>query len=553
MGGMRSRALLGSICLLCVAVGLFLMRRPNGRETRAAIESDAVSPLRPLETRLTREIAERDPLLEAAGVLAAPPSLRTEVLVTTVEGVGIPGASIVQLPECSALGVTAAEGGLTLPTRQLSGRVLSVSAEGFVPTTVSAPAQPGPRVEVCLRAGWSIHGLVLDPTGVPLSGLRVVGVDPTRFLGAEAVRRTVSGIPELRTAMTDELGRFQLCGLDSSLAYKILVGGRGYFSFEPFAEPVLPSEEAYVEITAERLFGIKIVCRRGDGTPPRLGPSLSGAWRGQVRSSVPDARQALAGEWTGELLGIADGRAESPYDVVAYFCSRMDRSSVPFWFTASLPGYAPIDLELEARRAVDHLEDHRLTLEVTVDEVGSVAVLAAPSSLVDEVLPSAGPGGGCRLTLVDPSRGTTIDCALDPIVAGLHVIEGVPLGRYEAVFRAPHQLMRYPEFGQPPLLLEVAGSPAEFSLPLEHWGSIGFDINDPRGLSYAGALRGTLTRTRGEESDEFHFEGRPYVLPLLPEGEYRLELHGLDLEGEDERTLDVVAGKRSEALFRLAP
>jgi hypothetical protein len=402
-----------------------------------------------------------------------------------------------------------------------------------------------------LRPGWEINGIVLSPDELPApSGVKVVGVDPARFLDPRALELADHGIPVLQVTTTDDFGHFRLQGLDPLMAYMIYVVGKGLFSFDPFGTAVAPNTSSFLEVHAQYLYGIKLVFRDAGDAPPKLAPGLSGRWHGQARPLGPEVRSGFAGPWTARLIGL-DQQGEdgaSSYDRVFFFQSSLARRvSIQFEFESALPGYDKISAQVDAPLVTDRLLVRRFEIRQSCDGFGSVMIVASPTAMIATVLASAGPNGGCRLQLRDVVADSQIETLIDAFSGGTAVVDGIPKGEYEGTILAPHQLVRYAGSGAGGMRIRIGDELAILDLPLSEWGGLEIQIATTSGTRYDGSLTATLTRVRGGESDELHFKAPPFFVPLLPAGDYTLKLHHPAFSGSAEMPVLIRQGTATKS------
>jgi hypothetical protein len=357
----------------------------------------------------------------------------------------------------------------------------------------------------------------------------------------------------LQIATTDDLGHFRLAGLDPLMGYMLYVAGKGLISFDPLGPGVSPSTSSFVEVHAKFLYGTKLVFRDADGSPPKLAPGLNGRWHGDAKAlDTGRVTPVFAGPWLARLIGLDEqSDLDSTYDRVCYFQSSVAQSAaVVFEFASALPGYDGISARIDAPLVVDALSVQRLAISQSCDGFGSVVVAGTPTEGMKDILAAAGLNGGCRLRLRDVAGAIEIEAPIRSFPDGAAVIDGIPHGEYEATFLAPHQLMRFP-MSATGMTLGIGHDPAAIRLPLSEWGGLSIDVETAGGFGYDGCLSGTLTRVRGGESDELRFAAPPYFVPLLPAGDYVLELRQLEFRGSAQATVEIQQGRATRTSFRI--
>jgi len=130
----------------------------------------------------------------------------------TASGRPLPGA-MVELRSSENLSAVTNPAGTATFTGVASG-IASVHAQapGFAPARqlVMVPVTPGPQpvqVRLALSGGAAVNGIVVDDTGRPVAGARVLAVDIDRLIDLQDARRD--------GALSDEQGRFSIAALPS--------------------------------------------------------------------------------------------------------------------------------------------------------------------------------------------------------------------------------------------------------------------------------------------------------------------------------------------------
>jgi hypothetical protein len=439
------------------------------------------------------------------------------------------GAVVTALTSGTRIGVTGPTGELSLLGAELGSGEISITAEGFVPSEVHLPQPPPLRTLVRLEEGSQITGMVLDPHGLPLgSGVTVMAVDSPYYFDDRALALTLSGTPLISLAHTDENGIFVLRGLAPARKVRLFCAGKGYASFDE-RKAFAPGPDVYVEIQALPVYGVMLAFHDAAGRQPSLAP-MEGRWQGSV-APLAHADPLFTTRLTEELLGLEAGCNGSPgyYDKpLIYTVHEESGDSIALRYRAELPGYAPVDVLVDASRAVGCLQRHEVVLEETCEGFGQFTVVLEPPGRASSLLDSVSAGRECKLHLREVSSGKVLEMRLKSLApAGFEVIRGVPYGEYSVTFVGPHQLFAYPDNFRAAMNLRVGPNPATLEIDLPETGTLEMEVWKADGSAYRGPLAGTHLRLDGDQLDAFYFSSGPYRIPLLPTGDYRIALDNL--------------------------
>jgi protocatechuate 3,4-dioxygenase beta subunit len=228
-----------------------------------------------------------------AVILRMRPSAKIAVAVRAEDGKPVAGA-LVELRDLAAITAISDDKGVATLRGVGAGRhTLKVSAEGyastFVDTASSGEHGYETHLDVTLRAGAAIAGIVVDPSGAPVEGAKVL---------PESLSRWGDGFDaRLDAVLTDAKGRWRLTGLPRET-----MRVRAYHAeFAPAASPPIllaetPSREG-VTIMLDR--GAKLRGRVVDGTgAPVAGAEIrvatGGLSSGPLRRASADAKGEFA-------------------------------------------------------------------------------------------------------------------------------------------------------------------------------------------------------------------------------------------------------------------
>lgn len=454
---------------------------------------------------------------------------KSTIQVLSTDGAPVPEATVSFANSWQLIGRTDKNGLLYCDSGSGLRRRVLVTAHGFAPEYSLLGKAVSTTTTILLRPAWSLSGHVVDSAGRPVgSGVRVLAVGHNDQLLEADILASLTGAGPLSVAVTNDMSEFSLSGLRDGDSYHIYAGGEGYCSANSFAPPIMKAGSSRQQIvTVSPVYGARIVIRDAAGGPLLLGESLSGSWHGTPVPAVDDARIVVSGNWTAALLGLpASATSRSVFEKVFFFETKFDHGlQIPIVYEATFPGYEPARVTIEAKRALADVTQHSIRLERVTDTFGVVNIWLDPVEHVSSVIPDE-LGDRCpQLYLTELQDGKLLRAQLQGIARGFEDVTGVPAGDYFAVFRAPHQLFRFPRVPeQGPTVLSISKMPSELRVPIHGLGALRIAVLEPSGSEYAGPLSGTHVRTKGQEADDFYFSAPPYTIPLLPEGEYSLDV-----------------------------
>lgn len=442
----------------------------------------------------------------------------------------VAGALVTGLAEAKGnlIGSTSSDGGVLLTPKEFGSEGLAIMAEGFISTEVAiAPPFPD-QVDVHLARGAAISGFVLDTEGLPArEGMTVMAVSPLYYFDDRALGLTLSGSPLIPLTYTDTNGQFMLSGLNPDLHYRLFAAGHGLVAFDEKLTAMPGTVD--VELTARPVYGV-LVCPRDEfGNPPK-----AARLEGQLDSATSEAQHAHilhASKWTPRLLGVDRvTEAQAPYyDRYLFFTTERDLGdSIPIRYRLRIPGYEPVDAELNALRLADRVPVQQQLVKRTCAGFGKVTVVVTPPSRVDALLRAVSSGRECRLLLREIVMGHRFEARLKDLApSGMELIDGVPYGDYAVTFVAPHSLFAYPDNNHAPVMVRIGPEPALLDVPISAFGTIELRILTADHHLYSGPVLGSHVRLDNSQMDVFYFSTPPYRIPLMPGAEYRMELDNL--------------------------
>jgi hypothetical protein len=567
-----------SVFLVVIGLALVVRTALHSVHGTAAIDAgaephggaNAASPLRvsaPEDSATgasTREAATSDVAPEVGA--PAPEAPSRELLVLDPAGAPISGAACSLAPSWSVVATTNGAG--EARAKELVGPIeLVIRASGWAVRRLQLPGgeRSDEKVTVVLRPGGWIVGKVEGPLGSPVgAGVHVLALPPAAFQTAAHLDAARGGRGPLVATTTDERGEFAIGGLEVGVAHRLFAGAPGWIQADPFRPPAVARAEAedfaplepFVTVPLKCAYGVEVVLQDA-GRALRTSPRLRGPWAGTPRPVDARARVVPVELAAHLVLGAEPPAAHGSFHRRRFvFAADQDLGdALDLSFDVAVPGHAPVQASLVAARLSREFPVHVVPLARVTEGFGAIVVhteLTAP--LADLVAQSS--AGQPVLHLTDLVSGQRSSVDLDAPGSGVERIEGVPFGSYAAVFEAPGQLLRFPAEGDPPCVLEVGEADAPFHVPLASLGALVLDPCTPDGNLASGPIMVGLIRLRpdadadeGGESCVLLLRRRPYAVPYLPPGDYRVEL--LVPEGAPLARVEVVASRVTRVTARL--
>jgi len=204
--------------------------------------------------------------------------------------------------------------------------------------------------------------------------------------------------------------------------------------------------------------------------------------------------------------------------------------SIDLTLDAAIPGYVLIRELLTASRIESTIQKRIVALARVDSSFGVIEVRFSPlESIPSTALEAMSSAGTPILQLTDLVSGQHSIVELSGIARGFDRIEGIPFGSYSVVFEAPGQLMRFPPADGPPFVPVVGALDAELEVPVGSLGCIHLDPTASDGASHAGPIMVGVARLDLESGQEVTsgvlvLRCRPYAIPFLPSGTYRVDL-----------------------------
>jgi|GEM_PF-4474034 len=508
-------------------------RGPAGREDdrasilRIEVSRSAPTAVHPLDT------GENDVRLSKP--------LRQQVLAVRIvddNGAPIPGAVCRQAPAWSVIG-TADQSGRTKVALENEQGDITITAPKFAVRHCELPRyRDGSEVIVVLEQEGVILGRAVDTLGRPaVEGLRVVAQPLGAAPEGDSLLRALDGGGPVKGCTTSADGTFRLEGLILGERYQILVAGNGLLGV---ARQVISAPASTVDasdgvvVSLSTVYGIILNVLEEGGEALRLSPLLRGRWVGTPRPLDSSVGIVPADGLIPLLLGrpgSGDYRG-GPYSRLFLFVTSAPLGdSIDLKFQAQVPGYQEFDGLVAARRVTSSVAkvDIELAREVG-GGFGALELRLMPLEFADTALPSPPNQSQLpELVLTDVETGKELHAELSEIGRGFQRIEGVPYGVYRARFSGPGRFFEWRGADEGPVFVNVGPQTAEFEVDIRGLGSFQLKGRFADGTGYSGPIRGVIYRlvdASPEPVDSAHFSlaRRPYCLPFIPSGDYRVEL-----------------------------
>ena len=479
---------------------------------------------------------------------ALEPTLVIKVL--GVDGVGIAGAALHAVCHglSSALGSTNADGSLPVQAQECMGLKIAASALGFGEGSAPASDAVAGILEITLAVEAILDGqLMLEGTPIARQDVSVYAWRSDDRPPSEELLSCPNNM-RLRNTKTALDGSFSLRGLTRGVGYTLVAAGNGMVSTSPIGNqrpaidrPALPVEYVYA---------LSVQVSDQNRKPLRTQDQLYGggiSWP----SDIPGMRALGRQEPAVNLLGIPRGQLYG--NVQASFLllgrSAQLRESVgPALVNVAIPGYELVYSEVAiplhmggppqaSLIKLDPLPDARWgKIELYMDGLFEPADVSTRGAYV------------ARLRLDDLALGKPIgDLCLWQLAPGLNSFEGIPGGEYKCVFLNKERFDRQPDAESGEWLIVVGEVPAKVHVDASRYGALELLVLNANGTLHAGKLSVMLRPQLidGEPAaNPLYLEKSPYVIPLLPEGVYKVDFLEPRMAVADAMEILIRAGQR---------
>jgi len=478
------------------------------------------------EEGISREIEDIDtaaPTMEPGAALNEAP---LKVNVKHSNGDSVPGIDVTVIDLESQLGImsqTDDQGIASFLTPPSSGYAIAKSVgEVSEPTFFEFPEnhEGSLVVNILFPSQRKVWGTVSDYLGQAIPGARVIAVPLSMGFSVDALAQQISDGTWLGAETTsDESGRFEIL-IPSTQSVSLVSGVAGYAQDAgkyPVAHPNQPNS---IKVVLTPVYGILAQFQLEGLTGDWDWSIFSGAMYPNFPMPVrAPSRISLA------LSGISEtwsGFRAWPYiSILTLIEQDLELLDVPATLRGEIPGFESFDVQLSIRRLSEVLSAEIIQLRDKSAGRGSLSLSFHGMARPDFVPTNRDRARG---TLYLSSDGEDpLSAPIWNLYSGPVAIHGIPVGRYRVFFRdSVRTQMATPEW------VDIqAGGNAEVSIEFPDVGSIELDLRLESGNEFLGkatsVVIGPLDSDASREFRYWHL-GRPYVLDLLPQGEYLLKI-----------------------------
>jgi hypothetical protein len=428
--------------------------------------------------------------------------------------------------------------------------LLAVEARGFATYRKYLDLRFGDECKVELAPSRAIRGRAVTESGAPApSGLAVYAcaIRQHRFSLAQRIQHSLSGLPSLASATTEEGGFFEISGLDRNGTYALICGGRGWICRRS-NHRVAPEHTEPVTLTVWRGYAcvLTFVSDFGVDIPAHLTPRLTYAAEPFGNKSYVVA--AGANSWEGDLLqyGCDWDFVYQDWRRQMFLVAAADPNLPAQRFESEIEvaGFVDTRCEIELAPVVpEFMTESQVTLSQRASGFGQVEASFDISYQL-----STAPGEVWRPAIMwvlqsvdDP--GLRFEYAVDRPSKGPVVARGLPWGRYSSSLGANRgswapdpDAVRFVDVGQ---------EPSKLRFDARRSGCLHVSITN-RNLPPGGSLEAFLVREDGSGVNAIFFSP-PYVVECAEPGRFILVIrkHFRDRDDVECRVDDVtiVAGQ----------
>lgn len=414
------------------------------------------------------------------------------------------------------------------------GTTVLARHESFAPTWCSVQdASRAGEILLDMDSASRLRGRVIEHgSGLPVPAVGVFAVAAGESLSQQDWDSPVGGEGRILESVTGEDGTFEIPGIRPGSGYLVHASGRWLLSESSLIEDT--GQE--LELIVRPLHGAVLRIRETAGDCPQTNPRFTG-WGPTVSlvggHPVPSALPSLA------RLGLVDLPLCSRRDDRLILA--VDSSGLPTGgrvtanVSVDVPGYSPhrFEIDLPALADGNGLAEYSASIGDPITEHGDAVFTFSRATEHSTLI-----GRVARLVFRPVESGRLPkNCylSLDELPAGDLVVEQVPAGTYHIDLEAENGFWTGHAATEAGLqatdrISILPGALTEISVELEGTGAVEFVLADSRGQAYAGPLSLGLKRMAVDGSplgdDRVTMSGAPYVIDLLPVGQYRVEVDG---------------------------
>ncbi|MCE9593128.1 MAG: hypothetical protein K8S98_02945 [Planctomycetes bacterium] len=394
--------------------------------------------------------------------------------------------------------------------------------------TTTAPSRSTLGPTAIVRPATRVVGRVVAADGRGVAGVNLLawwsGTEPRL---SELPRAQAGEHEDLFAATSNSDGRFELLGLDPRRDYTLTGGGAGWIAVAPRAGCHVDGEGYELEV--EAWYALRLAPRRADGSR-YASPTGASSWRFEVRDAEGLATAAIPRKLELALAGL-EPREQREFETV-WLRSNYDLHEIDrVWVHVGLRDLTVIDLP--------YLRIPRLAVPVAELEVATSAATGVGSLTIRFVAPasqgadlSITPLGTLRFFTADGEPLFALPCG--PNVGNPMHSDGLPVGAYFVRFEGTIPGLSVPVGDGERLPVHIDRDTQELELPLPEYGRIVAEVRDELDHAYRGELTLRISPDR-VRSVEVSFDRAPYVLELVPFGDYGLDVTHADRDLPPER------------------
>lgn len=465
------------------------------------------------------------------------------------------------------LGATDADG--ILSTHLASGihGDLQCTKDGFATEWLPVDALLPPGIVIEMRAAVAIHGRVVDPFGrSPGADVNVLAWPAGRPLpDAHTVELAREGRVDASRAVlvaTDSSGEFTVPGIDPRLGYRLSAGGRGQASAAGGAlAPVVKPGDEPVELTIHPLYVVALDTVGPASEPLPVFAESAVAPQFNYSSQVP--YHQVHGQVTEAafLAGASPVLAESKADRVILLFSADERGPTfgPVNIDLAVIGYAPLNAECQATPIDKPLQPQLLRLVPLASMSGALRLRAVTRDDRGSRPLGFFPAGHVYLST---PLGESHLVKLEEVIGEEAVVERLPVGDYDLVFKARGAAFRWPEDSAAPCVVPIAADRTSIvDIDFTATGWIEVEVEASNGVSDCQRVFVSVGPDRVIETDQgpaiidmrvFPLTGRPFRIGAVPPGRHAVRLREPVPLGPALQWIEVGAGRGTVVRFPVA-
>lgn len=548
----RRATLVIVLAVAFAAMFLLIARRGDPREPLDGRLKQASGAAAPEEgsSNPPVKVFPRESIVEPATPVSVGAESEVRVIVRQQDGPRIAHAQVFAV--CNGLsarvGETDLDGSLTLPPSDCSGRVIAAKKTGYGEVSAAESTCVGQVLELILPREAVLSGwLVVDSDPIARGGVTVAAWQRSDAPPSEELLKPPAE-RRLSTSVTAPDGRFSIPGLSPGVEYVVTCAGNGVVS----AHPVSGRPSAVpIQLPVEYVYALAIDLVHDHGGAIKTNGRLNGGginWPSGSRDVYWIGRQ----EPVANLLGLD---RSTLYDTTQNKGLMIARTKVladylpPIRVQIDIPGYELHQADVAIPLFVGTLDrvEYSLTPRQGVTW-GSIDLKVL--GLFEEPEHAPGNDAPASLRLENAITGELVgDLALWNMAPGTNRIDGIPAGNYECSFRNALKFDRQPS-GSDKWRVGIGPDAATVTVEAGHYGTIEVIALNANDSIYSGKLALVIRRqggTKGIMSNPIRLKRPPFLVQLVPEGDYSIWVIPNDTDGTPEWIpVKVAAGGRTQ-------